>query len=60
MADIDSIRDWHLELCIVLDSLESIMHLAEDENRQAYLAAQPSLILFRQLLDRGCQMGLAR
>lgn len=60
MADFDSIQDFHEQLDAVCSSLESLHRLAQDQHEDLVRSAEPALLLFRQLLDRGARQGWAR
>lgn len=59
MADLDFIRAWHTRLCLCFESLQALNEIAADRSPEVTQAAQPSLILFRQLLDEAAEKGLA-
>jgi hypothetical protein len=60
MATLDSIQDFHDHLDLVCSSLEKLSQLASDEHHDFIMAAQPAMLLFRELLDAGAQQGWAR
>lgn len=60
MANLDSIQDFHYHLSVVCTSLEKLFVLAHDEHSDLVDAAEPALLLFRELLDAGAQQGWAR
>jgi len=60
MANIDSIQDLHFHLDLVCTSLEMLTRFAADEHEEFIIAAQPAMLLFRELLDVGAEKGFAR
>lgn len=60
MATLDSIQDFHAHLDTVCTSLEKLCVLAGDEHEDFVAAAEPAMLLFRELLDIGAQQGWAR
>lgn len=60
MATLDSIQDFHVHLDTVCTSLEKLCQLAGDEHEDFVAAAEPAMLLFRELLDIGAQQGWAR
>lgn len=60
MANIDSIQDLHFHLDLVCTSLEKLTRFASDEHEDFVLAAEPAMLLFRELLEIGAQKGFAR
>lgn len=53
MAVVNSIRDFHSQLAIVCDSLESVFRLAGSDYDLLESAASPAMQRFRDLLDAG-------
>lgn len=57
MASLDSIQDFHAHLDTVCTSLERLCQLAQDEHETFVSAAEPALLMFRQLLDTAADRG---
>lgn len=57
MANLDSIQDFHAHLDTVCSSLEKLFQLAGDEHQDFVMAAEPAMLLFRELLDIGAERG---
>lgn len=53
MVEINSMREFHTQLCVILSSLESLTHLAAPDHEEVAYAVQPALDRFRDLLDAG-------
>lgn len=60
MATVDSIQDFHAQLDLVCTSLEKLSAICTQDHQDYIDAAEPAMILFRQLLDLGDQLGFAR
>lgn len=59
MATLDSIQDLHARLDTACTSLEKLFQLAGDDHEDFVSAAQPAVLLFRDLLDLAAQKGWA-
>lgn len=59
MVDLDSIQEFHSQLSAVYWSLEKLFLISQDQYSDLVDAADPAMIVFRDLLDRSADKGWA-